>query len=309
MGSRAEGARRSPSAALPGGARTVRNVPRLAPRPRDSHKGDFGRVLVVAGSRGMAGAAALAGDAALRAGAGLVTVASPAGVYPILAAKLTCCTTHPLPETPAGTLGAAALREILVLADGFDVVALGPGLGRDRETDSVVRGLVRRSAKPMVIDADGLNALAESVNALKRAGGPRILTPHPGEMGRLLGEAPRDWLRAAREGTAIRFAREHGVVLVLKGHGTLVTDGERIYRNRTGNPGMATGGTGDVLTGVIAGLLGQGLRPFDAAVLGVWAHGRAGDIAARAKGEVSLVASDLLDALPEAFRMRGRARS
>ena len=304
-----EARREGPRATATPDAVPVRRIPSLPPRNRGAHKGDFGRILVVAGSRGMVGAAALAGDAALRAGAGLVTIATPSGVYPILAAKVTCCTTHPLPETEAGTIGRAALPTLLSLSGAFDIVALGPGLGRHPETDRVVRALVSRVSGPMVIDADGLNALSGRVGTLSRSSGPRILTPHPGEMVRLLGDAEgRDRLRTAREDTCLRFAREHRVVLVLKGHRTFVTDGERFYVNRTGNPGMATGGTGDVLTGVIAGLLGQGLEPFEAAVLGVWVHGRAGDIAARAKGEVSLIASDVLDALPVAFRSRGHVR-
>jgi len=249
----------------------------------------------------MVGAAALAGDAALRAGAGLVTVAAPQSVYPILAAKLTCCTTHPLPETDSGTLSHRALSEIRQLAEAFDVVAIGPGLGRHPQTDRLARDIIAGLEKPMVVDADALNALAGERIVLKRAKGPRILTPHPGEMARMLSNITTADIRHARADTALRFARIFDVILVLKGHATVVSDGNRLFTNTTGNPGMATGGTGDVLTGVIAALLAQGLSPFDAAVLGVHAHGLAGDIAAAALGEVSLIASDLLDALPAAF--------
>jgi len=278
----------------------VRRIPDLPLRRPDAHKGTFGRVLVLAGSTGMVGAAALAGDSALRAGAGLVTVATPRSVYPILAAKLTCCLTRPLPETRSGTLSAAALDEILKLAEASDVIALGPGLGRARGTTALVHHLVSELDRPMVVDADGLNALADQPVILKRAKAARILTPHPGEMSRLTGrEIPG--IQKSRIESARRFAEEYGVVLLLKGHGTVVSDGERVFVNRTGNPGMASGGAGDTLTGVIAALAGQGLVPFDAAVLGAHVHGLAGDIAAKRVGQVSLIATDVLNALPQAF--------
>ena len=281
--------------------RTVRKLPVLPARSPDGHKGDYGRVLVLAGSRGMVGAAALAGDAALRAGAGLVTIGTPSSAYPILAAKVTCCTTRPLPETRAGTLSESGLREILELAEAFDVVALGPGLGRHAGTTRLVHALVRKLTQPLVLDADALNAVAEKVGVLDHAAGPRILTPHPGEMARLMkrsgAKTPAD-----RKGIAAAFAAKHNVVLLLKGHGTVVSDGTRACVNTTGNPGMASGGTGDVLTGVIAALLGQGLDPFAAAQLGAYVHGLAGDIAAKEAGEVSLIATDVLDALPRAFK-------
>lgn len=279
----------------------VQMLPQLPARQPGQHKGDFGRALIIAGSRGMAGAAALAGEAALRAGAGLVTVATTESVYPILAAKVTCCTTHPLPETAAGTVSHRALNEIREIAADFNVLAIGPGLGRDEGTWRLVRELVAGIEQPMVVDADGLNALSGATVALKRAKGARILTPHPGEMARLLSGITTADIQHARAETAARFAEIYRVVLVLKGHDTVVSDGEQLYTNTTGNPGMATGGAGDVLTGVIAGLAAQGLSPFDAAVLGVHVHGLAGDLAAAALGETSLIASDLLDALPTAF--------
>ncbi len=281
--------------------RNVSKVPKLPIRERAAHKGDFGRVLMVAGARGMVGAAALAGDAALRAGAGLVTVATPEGAYPMLAAKLTCCTTCPLPETSIGTLSHSALQEILALAESFDVVAVGPGLGRHRETARLVCSLVGKLDKPLIVDADGLNSLADELAVLKRAPAPRTLTPHPGEMARLLGNVSPAAVQKNRARTAASFAANHGVVLVLKGHGAIVTDGDRIFTNTTGNPGMATGGAGDVLTGVIAAIAAQGMDPFAAAVLGVHVHGIAGDLVAAELGEVSLIASDLLAALPHAF--------
>lgn len=280
----------------------------MPPRRADSHKGEYGRVLVLAGSRGMAGAAALAGNAALRAGAGLVTIGTAESVYPVLAAQVTCCMTRPFPETSAATLSDRGRGEILDFARSFDVVALGPGLGRHPSTARLVHHLVLGLEKPIVLDADGLNALAEDVEVLRRAPAPRVLTPHPGEMGRLAGLTPAE-VQKSRRRVAFRFAREHRAVVVLKGRRTVVSDGRRVFVNPTGNPGMATGGTGDVLTGAIAALLGQGLRPFEAAALGTFVQGLAGDIAARKFGEVSLIATDVLDCLPQAFlRIRSRSR-
>jgi len=258
----------------------------------------------------MVGAAALAGDAALRSGAGLVTIGTPQSVYPILAAKVTCCTTQPFPQTAAGTFSDRGLRRISEVAQRFDVVALGPGLGRHPSTTRLVLRLAAGLARPMVIDADGLNALAERPAVLKGAAARRVVTPHPGEMARLVGSAPQAQVQADRRRVAEAFAREHGAVVVLKGYRSVVTDGDRTFINPTGNPGMASGGTGDVLTGVIAALLAQGLDPFQAAQAGTYVHGLAGDLAARALGQISLMASDLLDYLPTAFLryagLRGR---
>ena len=250
----------------------------------------------------MVGAAALAGQAALRSGAGLVTIGAPAEVYPILAAKVTCCTTCPLPETRSGTLSDRGRAQIESLADACDVIALGPGLGRAPSTTRLVLWLAHHANKPMVMDADALNALSENTGVLKKARAPRIVTPHPGELARLLGLKSAAEVQAAREELSAGFAAKSGAIVVLKGHRTVVTDGERIYVNSTGNPGMATGGTGDVLTGVIAGLLAQGMDPFEAAQLGVHVHGLAGDLAAKKMGEISLIASDVPAHLPEAFR-------
>ena len=280
----------------------VKRIAALPRRRREGHKGDYSRLLVLAGSRGMVGAAALAGNAALRAGAGLATIGTPASVYPILAAQVTCCTTRPLPETRAGTLSDRGREGISSLAAAFDVIALGPGLGRYPATTRLVHWLTRRVEKPLVMDADALNALAENVGALKRAPAPRILTPHPGEMARLLGLRSAAEVQKARLELAVKFAGKHRCVVVLKGYRSVVTDGERVFINPTGNPGMASGGTGDVLTGVIAGLLAQGMSPFDAAQLGAYAHGLAGDLAVKKFGEVSLIASDVLDHLPDAFK-------
>jgi NAD(P)H-hydrate epimerase len=286
-------------------------LPRLGRRALDAHKGDFGRLLVLGGSRGMVGAAALAGDAALRAGAGLVTIGCPRSVYPILAAKVTCPMTWPLPETEAETLAFEAAAPALERAAAeMDALAIGPGLSRHEATRRFAREVVERAPVPFVCDADALFALAEDLGPLERARSAGILTPHPGEMARLTGASTAE-VQRARDAVARAFAaRFPRHVLVLKGHGTLVAAGERIWRASTGNPGMATGGTGDVLTGTILGLLGRGLPPYEAARLGVHAHGRAGDLARDRLGETGLTASDVLDALPQAFReLEGDDRS
>jgi NAD(P)H-hydrate epimerase len=282
----------------------VTSLPRLSPRPADSNKGDFGRVLVVAGSRWMSGAAVLCGSAALRGGAGLVYVAVPAGIQPIVAAGNPCYLTVPLAQDGAGILADEARPGVLALAQGKSVVAFGPGLGQGEAITELAGELVAHCPVPMVIDADGLNALVGATDKLRSGVAPRILTPHPGEFARLLGTDVAK-VQADRRTLAVRFAAEHGVVLVLKGFGSIVTDGRRVYINPTGNPGMATGGTGDVLTGLIAALLGQGLQPFDAAQLGTYWHGLAGDLARDELGEISLIASDLLTYLPRAIRGSG----
>ena len=281
--------------------RVVTSVPRLPARKPDAHKGDYGRVFVLAGSRGMAGAACLCGKAVLRAGAGLVTVGVPEGIYPIVAGRLTCCMTHPLPENSIGAVrdrGREELRD--VLAD-VDVLAVGPGLSKSAETGRLVNWLLGALPLPAVVDADGLNCVAKQTDVLGSRKGPTIVTPHPGEMCRLAGLKSAADVQKDRMGVAARFALEHRVIVVLKGHQTIVTDGSRAYVNRSGNPGMATAGAGDVLTGVVAGLLAQGQEPFWAAQQAVYIHGLAGDVAVRHKGEVSLMASDILNSLPAAF--------
>jgi hydroxyethylthiazole kinase-like uncharacterized protein yjeF len=283
---------------------SVAEVPRLAPRDPDANKGDFGRVLLAAGSRGMSGAAVLCTTAALRGGAGLVRVAVPAGILPIVAAGNPCYMTAPLPEDEHGRLAAAAAPELVALLAQNTAAGLGPGLGRGDGVSAVVRAVLEQTDLPLVIDADGLNALPPMLDVLKRRRGPTVLTPHPGEFGRLVGLDPAA-VQADRQGLAVRFAADHGAVVVLKGRHTVVTDGRRVYVNRTGNPGMATGGTGDVLTGLTTALLGQlggRLEPFAAAQLAVYLHGLAGDLARDALGETSLIATDLLDYLPQAFR-------
>ena len=263
-------------------------------------------MLVIAGSRGMSGAAVLCGSAALRGGAGLVQVAVPAEVLPTVAAGNPCYLTSSFAQDMQGRLGTAAVEELVdVAATWADVVAVGPGLGLADAIPGLMTTLFQRANKPLVVDADGLNALARLPAAdwrIRRQ--PAVLTPHPGEFARLCNESA-DAVRDRREELATAYATEHQVILVLKGHRSIVTDGTRLYRNDTGNPGMATGGTGDVLTGLIAALVGQNLDPFAASMLGVWAHGRAGDLAAAAVGQTALIATDLLTYLPAALREVG----
>jgi len=279
----------------------ITDIPKPPTRPPDAHKGTAGLVLVVAGSRGMAGAAALVGNGALRAGAGLVRIATADAALDTVAALAPCCTTAPLPDDGA-CLRAEAAERVLELAEGQDAVALGPGLGRTPAVGSVVRAVLEGLEIPIVLDADGLSAIADdAAAALASARNGVILTPHPGEAARLLGTTVKT-VQADREAAAERLAGL-GAVAVLKGAGTVVCDGERLYVNETGNPGMATAGAGDVLTGMMAAFLAARMPLFEAAVLGVWAHGRAGDLAAERLGILGLTAMDLLGCVPEVLRI------
>jgi ADP-dependent NAD(P)H-hydrate dehydratase / NAD(P)H-hydrate epimerase len=283
---------------------TARDVGSLiGPRPADSNKGNYGHALVVGGSLGKAGAAAMAGMAVLRAGAGLSTVATPKSVLGTVAAYHPELMTEPLPETDAGTISKSAQDRIEELAKGKTVLAIGPGISRDPQTAELVRILVARLPLPMVLDADGLNAFEGRTEELDGKGRMLVITPHPGEMARLAGYTIAD-VQKDRLGVARKFAREHELVVVLKGHRTLVVqpDGEA-WVNTTGNPGMATGGTGDILTGMVAGMIAQHPKAAFVAVLAaVHLHGLAGDVMRERVGEHSLVATDLLQGLPEAFR-------
>jgi NAD(P)H-hydrate epimerase len=279
----------------------IETIPELKPRPAEAHKGDFGKVLIVGGSVGMSGAAALAGRAALRAGAGLVRVATPKSVLPIVASIEPCFTTIALPEDSAGRISSKAINAILEAAGQNDAIAFGPGVGLSSALRSILHSLLEQDSLRLVIDADGLNNLASMKDWPTKLKAKLILTPHPGEMKRLWSGLLREPLPADRQQQAMQFAQRSGAVVVLKGAGTVVTDGERVYINKTGNPGMATAGSGDVLTGVILALMGQGLSNFDAAVLGVYIHGLAGDIAAEKTGQVSLIATDIIDSLSDAF--------
>ena len=263
----------------------------LPVRKRTAHKGDFGRVLIVSGSVGYTGAPVLAAKAALRSGAGLIFVGVPEPVYPIVAQKLDEPMVFPLPAE-AGGLSEAALEPILQRLSGMDACLVGPGLGRGAGVGAVVFGILKSAKCPVILDADGINALEGHTDILRQAQAPVILTPHDGEF-RRLGCDPSD-----RYAEAKRFAREYGVTVLLKGHRTLVVSPDKVWLNVTGNPGMATGGSGDVLAGVLLSLLGQGVEPTDAAAAAAWLHGAAGDFCAEATGEYGLTPSDMIAALP-----------
>ena len=276
-------------------------------RPPASYKGSYGRVLVIAGSTGMTGAAALASEGALRVGAGLVTLGTPKHLNPILEGLLPEVMTLPLPETDAGSLAKSATSTILEFAEKTkSVLAIGPGLSQNPETVALVHRLVRENWEQglglrTVVDADGLNALAQAPELISLLGEEAVLTPHPGEMARLM-PTPVPTLEADRIHTAQQFAMEYGVTLVFKGAPTVTGDAHgNVWVNSTGNPGMATGGMGDVLTGIIAGLMTQGMSSESAATLGVYLHGLAGDRAAAALGMHGLIASDVLQAVPQAI--------
>lgn len=290
------------------------------PRKPDAHKGTFGHVLVVAGSVGKSGAAILCAGGALRAGAGLVTVATPAPALPLVAAGRAELMTEPLPVGGNGGLDGDALARAIALVEGKDAVVLGPGLGQDAATRDFIRGFVAKCAAPLVIDADGLNALASeratrgsaaasaAVMLSKRAR-PTVVTPHPGEMARLVGSDAAH-VQHARLDVARAFAAQSHAVVVLKGHRTVVADPDgRAAVNPTGNPGMATGGTGDVLSGILGALLARGRETWPTAAAAVYVHGLAGDVAARRLGQESLLAGDVIEGLPEAIRSLEQAHS
>ncbi|HET9211275.1 MAG TPA: NAD(P)H-hydrate dehydratase [Thermoanaerobaculia bacterium] len=269
-------------------------------RDPDSHKGDYGHALIVAGSPGKAGACILAARAAVRAGAGLVTAAVPEPILQTVDLGSIESMTLALPAGASGHLAERAAEAVLDAAEGKAALALGPGLGQEISTVAAIRRIVLECPLPLVLDADGINAFAGKAGDLAGRRAETILTPHPGELGRLLGistaQIQEDRIAAARGA-----AEETGAVVILKGHMTLVASGTAVFVNPTGNPGMATGGTGDVLTGLIAGLLAQGLDALDAAVLGVYLHGLAGDLAASRLGEIPLAANDLIEILPAAL--------
>ena len=274
-------------------------LPQLQPRSPDSHKGDYGRALLVGGSRGMSGAIALAGMAALRGGAGLVTVAVPEGIQQTVAGYEPSYMTVALPEGNLGEVGPGAFGELAARLEQTDCIGLGPGLGTGEPAGELVEQLYQQARCPLVVDADAVNLLAGTCDDLEAAG-PRIFTPHVGELRRLLRVDLQD--RETLEAAAIEWAASRQAVLVLKGHHSLVTDGERSFHNTSGNAGMATGGSGDVLSGLLVALVCQGLSPLDAARLAVYLHGLAGDLAAERMGQQALIASDLVDFLGPAFQ-------
>ena len=283
---------------------TAREIaPLIGPRPLAANKGNFGHVLVIGGSFGKAGAAAMAGMAALRSGAGLSTVATPKSVLATVAGFHPEVMTEPLDETDAGSISTRSNEPVDALIKGKTVLAVGPGISRIPETSEFVRGLVVNCKTPIVLDADGLNAFEGRATELNGKGRSLVITPHPGEMARLaastIAAVQRDRINVART-----FAREHELIVVLKGHRTLIAQPDgTVWVNTTGNPGMATGGTGDILTGMVAGLIAQNPQHIaEAVIAAVHLHGLAGDVARESMGEHSLVATDLVRALPEAFR-------
>jgi ADP-dependent NAD(P)H-hydrate dehydratase / NAD(P)H-hydrate epimerase len=285
-------------------------VPLIGPRPAASNKGNFGHVLVLGGSTGKAGAAAMAGMAALRSGAGLSTVATAKSVLAIVGSFYPELMTEPLDETEAGSISSVSLEQghLDAVVKGKSVLAVGPGISRHPDTSALVRSVIKKYKMQIVLDADGLNAFEDRAAELKDKAGDLVITPHPGEMARLTGltiaAVQRDRLNVARS-----FAREHELIVVLKGNRTLIAQPDgTVWVNTTGNPGMSTGGTGDILTGMVAGLIAQNPgRVADAVIAAVHLHGLAGDVARESMGEHSLVATDLLTALPEAFRRTQQA--
>jgi ADP-dependent NAD(P)H-hydrate dehydratase len=278
----------------------------LPVRSSDGHKGTFGRTVIIAGSRGMSGAVCLAGVSALRGGVGLASVACPVGIQSVVAGYEPGYLTIGLAEGDDGQLSIATLDEISSVIDGKDSVGIGPGLGNSADVAQVVLRVFTEASCPLVLDADGLNVLSESFQQGRWAGrehaGPRVLTPHPGEFARLTGLSVSE-IEQRRAEVAREFAKTNNVILVLKGAGTVVTDGDRISINSTGNSGMATGGSGDVLTGLMAALLARREDPFQMTRLAVHLHGLAGDCAARSMSEPGMIASDLPRFLGEAWKL------
>lgn len=282
----------------------------LSKRKKDSHKGDFGHVFILAGSLGMAGAAVLSAKAALRSGAGLVTVGTPVSLVPVVLSYSVESMSLALPETSEGTLSNSAFPKIKDFMDKSDVLLVGPGLSRNHETQELTRKVIFESRIRTVIDADGINALVGFLDKFKvcisclplEKKNLRIITPHPGEMARLLDIKVED-VQKKRQETAKAFAKEYNVIVVLKGYQTVVADPfGAVYINNTGNSGMSTAGSGDVLTGIISAFLAQGLSSFEAARLGVYTHGLSGDFAAQEKTQLGLIASDIIESIPKAIK-------
>ena len=270
----------------------ITQLPQPPDRPDDAHKGTFGRVLLIGGSRGMSGAISLAGISALRGGAGLVYLGVPESIVSIVATTEPSYLVIPLKEDADGRISADAKEQIHQAAAGMDAIAIGPGLGSSDDISQIVAWAYQSIDLPMVVDADALNALASSADSIPVCKSPRVLTPHPGEFARLTGHTIDD-IQSNREELSAEFAEQLNVVLLLKGQRTVITDGQRLAINETGNSGMATGGSGDVLTGLIASLLAQGIEAFESAQLAAHLHGLAGDLAAQELSKPGLIASDL----------------
>jgi len=261
-----------------------------------AHKGDFGKILLLCGSRGYTGAAALAAMGALRSGAGLVYLGVPESIYTIEAIKLNEPIVFPLPEED-GKLSIKALPFILEMLPKMDAVLFGPGWGKSEGNFLIAKEILESFQKPVVVDADGINIIARHMDIVRERNAPTILTPHTGEFSRMGGNLEID-----RQAAAVNFAREQGCILLLKGHDTVITDGETVFVNPTGNPGMAVGGSGDVLSGIIVSLLGQGIAPLTAAACGAWLHGAAGDSCAKEIGQYGMLPTDMVEALPRLMK-------
>lgn len=260
------------------------------------HKGNYGKILLLCGSRGYTGAAALSAMGALRTGAGLVFLGVPESIYAIEAMKLNEPVVFPLPDEE-GKLSEIAIDEIVDRLSRMDAVLIGCGLGQSQGTMAVLKAVLETAECPVVVDADGINLLAQNISLLRERTAPTILTPHDGEFARLGGILTEDRMTSARE-----FAKQMGCVLLLKGHRTCISDGEVCYENTTGNPGMAVGGSGDVLAGMIVSLLGQGIAPLEAAACGAWLHGAAGDLCASQLGQYGMLPTDMLNVLPRLLK-------
>lgn len=270
-------------------------------RPDDSNKGTLGSLLCICGSYGMAGAAIMAGKAALRCGIGLLKIAVPKSIYPVCATNILESVYYPLEETSNGIISSKNTDFLLEMCEKSSAVVIGCGLSVCEDTKNLVQSVITNCEKPLVIDADALNCICNKPEILKNLKAPAIITPHPGEMARLLHSTPKA-VNSNRENTAIDFAKKFGVVTVLKGAGTIIAspDGE-VYINHTGNSGMATGGSGDVLSGIIGSLLAQGASPINAAAAGVFLHGTIGDLAAEKLGKISMLPTDMIDMIPTAY--------
>ncbi len=270
-------------------------------RPDDSNKGTLGSLLCICGSYGMAGAAIMAGKAALRCGIGLLKIAVPKSIYPVCATNILESVYYPLEETSNGVISSRNTDFLLEMCEKSSAVVIGCGLSVCDDTKNLVQSVITNCEKPLVIDADALNCICNKPEILKNLKVPAIITPHPGEMARLLHSTPKT-VNLNRENTAIDFAKKFGVVTVLKGAGTIIAspDGE-VYINHTGNSGMATGGSGDVLSGIIGSLLAQGAAPINAAAAGVFLHGTIGDLAAEKLGKISMLPTDMIDMIPTAY--------
>lgn len=270
-------------------------------RRKDTHKGDYGHLFILGGSPGLTGAVCLAGNAAMRSGCGLATIGIPAGLNAIIEMKLTEAMSLPLPETPSGTFSAKAAGPALEFINNkADAVLIGPGISTLEETAEFVKEVIRQTEKPVIIDADAIKIIAGAKQLLKKRKNSLILTPHPGEMS-FLTEIEVKEIQKNREENAKAFAQEYNVTVILKGHRTVITDGKNNCINLTGNPGMATAGSGDVLAGITGSFLAQGYPAFESAKYAAYIHGLAGDIAAKETGETSLIASDIIAKLPAAF--------